>query len=79
MTYYKSIRRTLQVGEVYRLASLREGNLAAQEYVAADGKQAVLFAFLHSQQFSYPAPTIYLRGLDAKRPLSPRLMDDQTG
>ena len=29
-----------------------------------DGKQAVLFAFLHSQQYLRPAPTIYLRGLD---------------
>lgn len=64
IAYYKRIRQTLQNGDLYRLASLREGNLAAQEYVAADGKQAVLFAFLHSQQFSQPAPTIFLRGLE---------------
>ena len=63
IAYYKSIRQTLQEGDLYRLASLREGNLAAAEYVAADGKQAVLFAFLHSQQFSEPPPTIFLRGL----------------
>ena len=64
IAYYKNIRQTLQEGDLFRLASLRDGNLAAQEYVAADGKQAVLFAFLHSQQFSYQAPTIYLRGLE---------------
>ncbi len=63
IAYYKSIRQTLQQGDLYRLASLREGSLAAEEYLAADGKQAVVFAFLHSQQFSRRAPTLYLRGL----------------
>jgi alpha-galactosidase len=38
--------------------------LTANEYVAADGKQAVLFAFLHSQQFNTPTPSIRLNGLD---------------
>jgi alpha-galactosidase len=80
--YYKSIRRTLQEGDLYRLASLREGNLAAAEYVAADGKQAVLFAFLHSQQFLYQAPTIYLRGLDERalyrlKPIDDKLAEKQ--
>jgi len=80
--YYKTIRRTLQEGDLYRLASLREGNLAAAEYVAPDGKQAVLFAFLHSQQFLYQAPTIYLRGLDERalyrlKPIDDKLADEQ--
>jgi alpha-galactosidase len=80
--YYKTIRRTLQEGDLYRLASLREGNLAAAEYVALDGKQAVLFAFLHSQQFLYQAPTIYLRGLDERalyhlKPIDDKLVEKQ--
>jgi alpha-galactosidase len=80
--YYKTIRRTLQEGDLYRLASLREGNLAEAEYVAADGKQAVLFAFLHSQQFLYQAPTIYLRGLDEAalyrlKPIDDKLVEKQ--
>jgi alpha-galactosidase len=80
--YYKTIRRTLQEGDLYRLASLREGNLAAAEYVAPDGKQAVLFAFLHSQQFLQQAPTIYLRGLDERAlyrltPIDDRLAEKQ--
>jgi alpha-galactosidase len=80
--YYKTIRRTLQEGDLYRLASLREGNLAAAEYVAPDGKQAVLFAFLHSQQFLYQAPTIYLRGLDERalyhlKPIDDKLVEKQ--
>jgi len=61
---YKNIRETVQQGNLYRLFSPREGNQTANEYVSSDGKQAALFAFLHSQQFLWPAPTIYLRGLD---------------
>jgi alpha-galactosidase len=64
IAYYKRIRQTLQEGDLYRLASWREGNVTAAEYVAPDGKQAAFFAFLHSQQFLFPAPTLYLRGLD---------------
>ena len=75
--YYKTIRRTLQEGDLYRLASLREGNLAAAEYVAPDGKQAVLFAFLHSQQFLYQAPSIYLRGLDERALYRLKPIDDK--
>jgi alpha-galactosidase len=56
--------------------------LAAAEYVAPDGKQAVLFAFLHSQQFLYQAPTIYLRGLDERalyrlNPIDDKLVEKQ--
>lgn len=62
--YYKSIRRTVQQGKLYRLFSPREGALTANQYVAEDGRQSVLFAFLRSQQYGRPAPTIRLRGLD---------------
>jgi alpha-galactosidase len=80
--YYKIIRRTLQQGDLYRLLSPREGDLMAAEYVGPDGKQAVLFAFLHSQQFLYPAPTIYLRGLDEHglyrlKPIDDKLVQKQ--
>jgi alpha-galactosidase len=62
----KEIRQTVQMGKLYRLASPRLGDLTSNEYVSEDGRQAVLFAFLHSQQLRRPAPTIYLRGLDEK-------------
>ncbi len=64
IAYYKQIRNTVQTGSLYRLLSPREGELTANEYVAQDGKQAVLFAFLHSQQFGNATPNIYLKGLD---------------
>jgi alpha-galactosidase len=71
--YYKSIRATLQQGRLYRLASAFEGNLTATEYVARDGKQAVLFAFQPAQKLLQDAPPIYLRGLqpDASYRVSP--------
>ncbi|HEV2382291.1 MAG TPA: alpha-galactosidase [Terriglobia bacterium] len=75
--YYKSVRETVQNGDLYRLSSPRESNLTANEYVAADGKQAVLFGFLHSQQFERPAPVIYLRGLDESAQYRVKALDDK--
>jgi alpha-galactosidase len=64
IAYYKSIRATVQEGDLYRLFSPREDGLTANQYVAADGKQSVVFVFQHAQQFNRPAPTVYLNGLD---------------
>jgi len=63
---YKRVRPTVQAGDLYRLFSPRSGDLTANQYVAADGKQAVVFAFRHSQQYNTAVPTIRLRGLDPK-------------
>ena len=63
---YKRIRGTVQTGNLYRLSSPRLSDLTANEYVSADGKQAVLFAFRHSQQYNTPVPTIFLRGLEER-------------
>lgn len=64
--YYKEVRATVQQGDLYRLFSPREGEFTANQYVARDGKQSVLFAFLHSQQYLRPAPIVYLRGLEER-------------
>jgi alpha-galactosidase len=63
---YKQIRGTVQEGNLYRLFSPQAGELTANEYVSQDGKQAVLFAFLHSQQYRQTPPAIRLAGLDPK-------------
>src|SRR5579883_665123 len=63
---YKQIRETVQNGNLYRLRSPREHDTSANEYVAKDGSQAVLFAFRHSQQYNLPAPLIELQGLDER-------------
>jgi len=63
---YKRVRATVQAGDLYRLLSPLTNDVTANEYVAADGKQAVVFAFRHTQQYSTAAPAIRLRGLDEK-------------
>jgi alpha-galactosidase len=62
----KRIRATVQNGDLYRLFSPRAGDLTANQYVGPGGRQAVLFAFRHSQEYNTPAPTIRLRGLDPR-------------
>ena len=74
---YKEIRATVQQGSLYRLFSPRDGSLTANQYLSEDGKQAVLFAFLHSQQFRRPPPAIYLRGLDERKLYRIRTIDDK--
>lgn len=61
---YKSIRATVQQGSLYRLLSPREGEVTANQYIGADGRQSALFVFLRSQQFRLPIAPVYLRGLD---------------
>ena len=77
VAYYKTIRETVQTGDLYRLFSPREGEFTANEYVAQNGKQAVLFAFLHSQQYRNPAPTVHFRGLDQNAIYSIKRIDDK--
>jgi alpha-galactosidase len=74
---YKGIRGTVQQGKLYRLASPREGDFTANQYVAEDGKQAVLFAFLRSQQYDRPAPAVYLDGLDENATYRVTTIDDK--
>ena len=66
VSLYKRIRPAVQTGDLYRLFSPRTNDLTANEYVAPDGKLAVVFAFRHSQQYNTAAPAIRLRGLDEK-------------
>ena len=81
VAFYKAIRPTVQQGLLYRLiAPSRPGapsERAASEYVSTDGTQAVVFAYLHSQNFGDPYPLVRLMGLDPKavyrlRPLDPK-------
>jgi alpha-galactosidase len=61
---YKAIRPVVMDGNLYRLSSLRAANHAAVQYVSQDGAEAVVFIFLHAQQFGESVPRIYLQGLD---------------
>jgi alpha-galactosidase len=74
---YKSIRDTVQRGLLYRLASPREGTLTSNEYVSQDGRQAVLFAFLQTQQLLRPVAPIRLQGLNPEAVYRIRTIDDK--
>src|ERR1019366_5284531 len=56
----------MQGGDLFRLASPRTNDVTVNQYVAPDGKQAVVFALRHAQQYNTAAPTIRLRGLDER-------------
>jgi alpha-galactosidase len=62
---YKEIRDTTQRGDLYRIKSLRTGDLAVSQFVAQDGKQSAVFVLQKTRQF-YPVMSepVYLRGLD---------------
>jgi alpha-galactosidase len=45
------------------LLSPRTNDTTANEYVASDSANAVVFAFRHSQEYNTLAPVVYLRGL----------------
>jgi alpha-galactosidase len=64
VAFYKQVRPTVQRGALYRLMPPENSETSAVEYVARDGKQAVVFAFLHSQQYGTPFPTVFLHGLE---------------
>jgi alpha-galactosidase len=81
VTFYKSIRPTVQQGRQYRLIApsrpAAPSERAATEYVSSDGTQAVVFAYLHSQNFGDPYPLVRLRGLDPKAIYRLRPLDAQ--
>jgi alpha-galactosidase len=65
VAFYKTIRPAVQQGALYRLAAEQDATGHwATEYVAQDGNQAVVFAFLHSQHFGEPYPVVRAQGLD---------------
>ncbi|MGH7946509.1 MAG: alpha-galactosidase, partial [Opitutaceae bacterium] len=65
VAFYKTIRATIQRGDLHRISSPRESNLTANQFVAPDGKQSVLFVLMGTRSFSNrPTEPILLRGLE---------------
>jgi alpha-galactosidase len=60
---YKHIRPTVQNGKLYRLRP-PDADFSAIEYLAEDGHEVVLFAYLHSQRFGRGVPILQLQGVD---------------
>lgn len=63
VAYYKRVRQSVQEGSLYRLVSPTDDDAAVNQYVGRDGKQIVVFACRHSQQYLRALPTVRLRGL----------------
>jgi alpha-galactosidase len=64
---YKAVRPLVQHGVQYRLGgepARGDGGLTAIQYVARDGGQTVVLAFLNSRRYGRAAPVPVLRGLD---------------
>jgi alpha-galactosidase len=78
VAYYKQIRETVQHGSLYRLLPPENSETSATEYVSADGKQAVVFAFLHSEKFGSPFPVLRLRGLSPTARYRIKVLDPDT-
>ncbi len=65
IAFYKTIRETTQRGHLHRLSSLRERELAVNQFVAANGSQSVVFVLQHWQEFyNVVHPPVTLRGLE---------------
>ena len=75
--FYKQIRATVQDGKLYRLASPMESEFSAVQYISNDSQQAVVFAFLHSQQFGRSMPLLHLQGLAEDATYSVTTMNDK--
>ena len=74
---YKSIRKTVQEGRLYRLFSPRGDGFTATQYVSEDGRQAVLFAFRTGQHYGYPPPTVKLSGLEERAIYNVKTIDNK--
>ena len=67
---YKAVRPIVQHGAQYRLGELAQpnqpgyGDLTAIQYVARDGRETVVLAFLNSRRHGRADPAPALRGLD---------------
>lgn len=61
---HKKIRHVVQLGDLYRLASVRERDYTAMEYVSKDKQEAVVFLFAPVRTFHRPYEAIKLYGLE---------------
>jgi len=64
---YKEIRKTVLLGDLYRLLSPYKNNRTAFMYVSDNKNEAIVFNFLVRKELKTNTQTIYLQGLDADR------------
>ena len=81
--FYKGVRTTVQHGKLYRLQSPQGRDASTTQYVAQDGRQSVVFTYMHAQRYGMSQPAVRLEGLDANatytvRPLDPAKYHGET-
>jgi len=64
---YKKIRRTVLLGDLYRILSPYENNRTVFMYVSEDKKEAIVFNFLVRKELKSNTQTIFLQGLDPSK------------
>jgi alpha-galactosidase len=65
ISQYKQMRSTVQDGALYRLISPENGSeYSVTESLSKDGREAAIFAFLHSSQLGESYPQLFPRGLE---------------
>jgi alpha-galactosidase len=78
IAFYKTIRSTVQDGDLYRLVPPGGRAAMVNQYVSLDGRQSVVFAFLQAQQHGRPQPTVLLEGLDPRAVYRVQPLDGKT-
>lgn len=64
---YKDIRKTVLMGDLYRLLSPYKNNRTAFMYVSEDKNEAIVFNFLVRKEIKTNTQSIYLQGLDPNK------------
>ena len=69
IAYYKKIRETVQLGDMYVLSSAFDKNApyVSFQYVAKDKKKSVIFVYGNNNGFIQRLPAIMPKGLDVKK------------
>ena len=75
--FYKTVRTTVQQGDLYRLEFPTTGDESQVEYVSSDKSQAVLLAYLHSQRLLLAYNPVKLKGLDPAAMYRIRALDPE--
>ncbi len=75
--FYKTVRTTVQQGDLYRIESPVDNDESQVAYVSPDKSQAVLLAYLHSQRLLLPYSTVKLKGLDPEAMYKIRVLDPE--
>ncbi|HEY9137255.1 MAG TPA: alpha-galactosidase, partial [Terriglobus sp.] len=75
VSFYKTIRTTVQQGSQFRLQSPLDRDDTQVEYVSPDRSQAVLLAYLHSQRLRVAYPPVRLKFLNPNAMYRVRALD----